>query len=355
MTTETINFDKLKEFPGLSPAAFQHPLDVQAVGGIRQVPLLGVLLKAISGSVWERQMWLSQISSAVRLGPNQGRSVYDKFVKAATILDIPELPAIYISNRYEVNAYAFGIEKYQITLYSGLVDALSEEELLAVIGHELGHIKCDHMLYKTMAFILRLLGTNMLYSLLPAGTGMLASISLQLSLLHWERMAEFSCDRASLVVVQDESVVASALTKLAGGSQKLLPEIHLDSILQQAQEYEDAGDNLLENIFKVNMMLFQTHPFPIVRAKEIMEWAKSEQYQNILNGNYVRGASTAEVLPEPTLLSCPNCRQLNGTKSPFCLACGADLKQARLVCARCQIKVFPNWQKCPGCGAQLIP
>ncbi|MCB0198002.1 MAG: M48 family metallopeptidase, partial [Anaerolineae bacterium] len=133
-------------FPGLSPAAFQHHLDVQATANLRSVPLLAPLLTVISSSLFERQMRLASIANTVRLGPNQGRSLYRKFERAADILDLPDLPEIYVSNQYVINAYAFGIKNYQITLFSGLIDALTEDELMAVIGHELGHVKCEHML-----------------------------------------------------------------------------------------------------------------------------------------------------------------------------------------------------------------
>lgn len=347
-----MEFSELREFPGLSPAAFQHPLDVQAVANLQKVPLLPTLLKNISSSVFEKQVRLMHISSTVRLGPNQGRSLYQKFIKAAAVLDLPELPEIYLSNQYRLNAYAFGIEKYQIGLLAGLVDSLTEAELLAVIGHELGHVKCQHMLYKTMAYLLRIFGLEFLKTLLPAGTGLLASLPLQLAILHWERMAEFSCDRAALLVVQDRAVVASALSKLAGGSQTILPEINLAAILQQAEEYEDSGDGLIEQILKVNMMLLQTHPFPIVRAKEIMEWGVSEHYQNIMRGEYRRD-SAAPVLSDPVGKVCPNCGQLASTKSTVCPACGGSLRGARRVCANCRIKVFSTWTTCPGCGHQL--
>lgn len=345
---------KLREFPDLSPAAFQHPLDVQAIANLRKVPLLAPLIKTISSSVFEKQMRLMSISSTVRLGPNQGRSIYEKFTKTAGILDLPELPDIYVSNQYLINAYAFGIENYQITLFAGLIDSLTEEELLAVIGHELGHVKCQHMLYKTMAYLLRIFGLEFLKMFLPAGMGALASIPLQLAVLHWERMAEFSCDRAALLVVQDREVVASALSKLAGGSQKILPEINLQGILQQAEEYEDPGEGLVEQIFKVNMMLLQTHPFPVVRAKEIMDWGESEQYQNILRGNYVRSAGSPDlVVSEPVAKICPSCREATNASTSICLACGSSLRGARLVCAKCHVKVFSTWQTCPSCGSQL--
>ncbi|MCB0210654.1 MAG: M48 family metallopeptidase [Anaerolineae bacterium] len=341
-------------FPGLSPAAFQHPLDIQATASLRNVPLLAPLLTAISSSLFERQMRLASIANTVRLGPNQGGSLYRKFERAADILDLPDLPEIYVSNQYVINAYAFGIEKYQITLFSGLIDALTEDELMAVIGHELGHVKCEHMLYKTMAYILRIFGVEFLRTLLPANTGTLASIPLQLAILHWERMAELSCDRAGLLVVQDREVVASALSKLAGGSRKLLPEINLDQVLKQADEYEDSSGGLLEQMFKVNMLLLQTHPFPIVRTKEIMNWGLSEQYQNILNGNYAHfdGVPILAAV-EPISKVCPHCDQRANASAATCPACARSMKGGRSVCTACGIKVFSSWQKCPGCGARL--
>ncbi len=346
----------LREFPGLSPAAFQHPLDIQATTNLRKVPLLGTLLTAISSSVFEKQMRLMSISSMVRLGPNQGSSIYEKFTRAAAILDLPELPDIYVSSQYVINATAFGIDRYQIILYAGLIDFLTEEELLAVIGHELGHIKCDHMLYKTIAYLLRSFGVELLNTLLPAGTGALASLPLQMAILQWERMAELSCDRAGLLVVQDPTVVASALAKLAGGSKKILPEINLDEVLQQAQEYTESEDGLIEMLFKVNLMLVQTHPFPIVRAKEIMGWGDSEQYRHILEGNYVRGAeAAAKLVTEPVGRLCPSCGQVSSLGAPHCLACGYSLQGASRVCTGCRIRVFEGWQVCPGCGKSLTP
>jgi Zn-dependent protease with chaperone function len=346
--------EELREFPALSPAAFQHPLDVQATKNLQQVPLLAPLLKIVSSTVFEKQMRLMSISGSVRLGPNQGRSIYEKFERAAEILDIPKLPEIYVSNEYIVNAYAYGLDNYQITLFSGLIDALTEEELLSVIGHELGHVKCEHMLYKTIAFILRAFGLEYFKRLLPAGTEALVIMPLKLAILQWERMAELSCDRASLLVVQDRELVASALSKLAGGSQKLLPEINLAEILKQAEEYDDSEAGLLEQIIKVNMMLLQTHPFPAVRVKEIWEWAESEQYQHILDGEYVHlKDSPALIVDEPVGRRCPGCRNIGPLSAATCLACGSSMRGGHLVCTTCCLRVFSGWQICPGCGSQL--
>lgn len=276
-------------------------------------------------------------------------------MRAAQILDVPKLPEIFVSSESIKNATAFGMENYQITLYADLIDFLTEEELLAVVGHELGHIKCQHMLFKSLAYILRYFGSEILSSLLPAGTGNLASASLQLAILHWERMAEFSCDRAALLVVQEPEIVASALTKLAGGSRKILPELNLESVLEQARLYDENTDGLFEKMVKVQMMLFQSHPLPIVRAEKIMAWAESEEYQAILRGDYIRDAPPPAVgFPDPVAALCGQCQQLNPVAAAFCIECGSNLRGQVRICTGCEMEVQPKWRICPGCGSGLM-
>jgi Zn-dependent protease with chaperone function len=63
----------------------------------------------------------------------------------------------------------------------------------AVLAHELGHLKCDHGLWLTVANVLAS-GT---VSVLPIVSGM-----VQEALMRWLRAAELTCDRAALLVSQ---------------------------------------------------------------------------------------------------------------------------------------------------------
>ena len=94
----------------------------------------------------------------------------------------------------------------------------------AVIAHELGHLKCDHGVWLTIA---NLLASGTL-SVLPGLSG-----AVEESLLRWLRAAELTCDRAALLVAQDSRVVVSALMKLAGGSPTLSKELNIDAFLEQ--------------------------------------------------------------------------------------------------------------------------
>jgi len=284
-----------KQFPDLHYRAFQHPLDREALKALEKVKFLDVVIKKFSEWFSEKNFRLLSISDNIRLSPNQCPSIYNGFVEAAKILDVRKLPEIYVDSEHTINAYAFGMENYTITLCSGLIDMLTEDELLAVIGHELGHIKCDHMLYTTMIHILTKFGTKLLNSFLPMGIGAVATTGIQVAIYNWYRMAEFSCDRAALLVVQEPQVVDRVLTKIAGYSHKIMAEINLDEVIRQADEYEEAGDKLMEKIMKLLQIIGHTHPMPVVRVKEIMKWSQSQEYRNILAGNYLTTADERQV------------------------------------------------------------
>lgn len=75
-TPTALDLRRAIEFPHLSAAAFQHPLDIQATRNISKIPLLSRLMKKVSGTFFERQVWLANISGSVKLGPTQAGSIY---------------------------------------------------------------------------------------------------------------------------------------------------------------------------------------------------------------------------------------------------------------------------------------
>jgi predicted Zn-dependent protease len=238
-----------------------------------------------------------------------------------------------------------------------LIDILTEEELLAVIGHELGHIKCNHQLYKTLAFILTKFGTELLNNLLPMGIGMVATMSIQLAVYHWYRMAEFSCDRAGLLVVQDPQVVAGALTKIAGYSQKIMSEVNLEAVIQQAGEYQNSDANV-DKFMKLFMVMGRTHPLSVIRVKEIMEWEQSEEYQRILSGDYLTMAAeqkTARKSGQGRI--CSHCKTFVPDEAKFCFKCGALIPEVTPAqekpCPACNTSNVAGAKFCFKCGTKI--
>src|SRR5205823_3672335 len=170
---------------------------------------------------------------------------------------------------------AVGIARLTLVMTISLVDLLTDTERLEVIGHELGHIKAEHMLYRTMAIVLGTVLKEMAGGL--ALPGAILSGALAYALYEWFRKSELTADRAGLLTVQDSDVCVSSLLKLVGGTHRLEDDLNTDEFRKQADMYEDMDEDFLSLYYKFLMIRWQTHPFPAVRAREIEEWSRSEQ------------------------------------------------------------------------------
>jgi Zn-dependent protease with chaperone function len=271
---------KRKRFPGLSASAFQHPADRDAIRKLDRLPGISRLMRKVSSGYTEKMYRMLNVAENVRVTAKQCPKVYDMFREACSILDIKEMPEIYIDMVYQPNALSFGIEKYTVTLHTGLIDLLTEDELLFVIGHELSHIKCNHMLYKTLLYLLTYVGVQIFGVVFKVAA--ITFLPLEMKLRAWERKAEFTCDRGGLLVVQDPQIAQRALVKLAGASKNLLPNIDIQEVLNQADDLAGMDDELLIRAMKLYHTAFRSHPFPIIRIKELHNWSQSDQYRRIL-------------------------------------------------------------------------
>jgi len=301
-------------FPGLNPTAFEHSWDRSALEALRRTPGLDALFRKLASLHFERIVRLHFTADSLRLSPRQCPRVYNLLREAAEVLDMAE-PELYLLQTPSVNAFAIGLERRTLVLTSGLVDLMDDDELRTVIGHELGHIKSDHMLYRTIAFFLAIVG-------LVAARNLpfiqLLSQALLYAFYDWFRKSELTADRAGLLVSQNADVSVRTLLKLAGGSQRLNDELNVEEFLKQADDYEDMDSSLLDMFYKFRMTLEQLHPFPALRAREISRWAQSEEYVRILHGDYPRAddapgarrcSRCAATVDNPLFRFCPECGQ----------------------------------------------
>lgn len=324
-----------REFPRLDPVVFQHPFDRQALSSFKRVPGLDIVTRKFIEYFPEKVAYIMNVAQSVRVSPTQCPKLYSLLRESCAILDMPE-PELYVAQTPLVNAMTSGHTKPYIIIHSGLVDLLNDEEIMAVIAHELGHIKSGHVLYKTMArgisLLLQLVGE------LTLGIGRLVGYSLEAALLEWDRMAEFTADRASLLVVQNPQVLVSLMMKLAGGTLFQRDEMNATEFLQQAELYRSVDTNVLDRLYKGMLIAPTTHPMLIVRASEIVKWGESDQYRDILAGHYPRkssssvpptnGSATAGVNQAATagdhLIVCPHCHR-SQTNRHFCSYCGGEI------------------------------
>ena len=136
------------------------------------------------------------------MGPKQLPDIWKSFVYAGSVLGIQEaaLPELYVYQDPVPNAYTFGVENNFVAISTGCLNLLNEEEILFVLGHELGHVHADHVLYKSAARVFGSVASTVIQATM--GLGSLVVYPIQIMLLRWDRASELSCDRAALLVVK---------------------------------------------------------------------------------------------------------------------------------------------------------
>ncbi|WP_082127271.1 M48 family metallopeptidase [Calothrix sp. 336/3] len=267
---------------GLKADSFRHPLDLEATQALKQIPGIDMLVRNLLGPVAEQVFYVENIASSILVGEKQLPHLHALLLEACQILDM-EPPQLYVRQHPAPNAYTFAMRGKQpfIVIHTSLIDILTPEEIQGVIAHELGHLKCDHSVYLTPVNILILAAATV-----PTVGAILAQ-SIQSQLLEWVRCAEFTCDRAALLATQNPKIMMSVLMKLAGGSPNLSPQLNLDAFIAQARAYDDISKTEMGEMLKVARTAQLTHPVPVLRAREIDQWASGKEYQKLLQNHKI--------------------------------------------------------------------
>lgn len=202
--------------------------------------------------------------------------------KLARDANIP-VPKIYMIETKEPipNAFATGRdpEHSAIAVTTGLLDTLSEEEIEAVIAHEMGHIKNRDILVSSMAaaiagaiaYIAQIAywsmflgerregGTNLLLMIVIVILAPIAALLIRLAI---SRGMEFRADYASAIITKKPRSLASALGKISGAAR------------HRTIKGPAATSHLwIVNPFSGNWFsnLFSTHPPVEERIKKLMD------------------------------------------------------------------------------------
>lgn len=277
-----------QDLRGLTASQFRHPLDLEATDRLKRLPGLDVLVRNVLGGVAEQFFYMENIASSIRVSANQLPDLHHLLLEACRILDL-EVPQLYVRQNPVPNAYTMAMRGHQpfIVLHTSLIELLTPEEIQAVIAHELGHLKCEHGVYLTIANLLVLAAGQ-----LPWGSWL--TQGLQSQMLYWSRCAELTCDRAALLATQDPRITMSVLMKLAGGSPSLMGQLNLDAFIEQAQDYDRASRTDLGQMLREMQTAQRSHPLPVLRAREIDRWSKSSAYQGLLSGRSLGYSSEAQ-------------------------------------------------------------
>ncbi len=271
-----------KKFVGLHKNDYVHPLDKSALAAVKAIPGVDSALKKLLEWTGESAIRVMFMASAVKVTPKQCPDLHAKLVIACETLGV-DVPDMFVQQNPLVNAFTGGVEKPIIVLHSALIERLNDEETLAVIAHEVGHIHAEHVLYLTAARLIEALINVSVARLIPGSEiiKLIISMGLASALLSWARRAELSCDRAALLVTQDPHVIGRTMMKLAGGT--FASKIDYDLFLEQGREFKKSYDeSRLDRFWADVMNSGLSHPFPIWRVSEILEWVETGEYESLM-------------------------------------------------------------------------
>jgi len=266
---------------GLGSIHYEHPEDRIALDAFRALPGVDALVSYfIDNFVKQHEMEL--LLNAVEATPGSTPELDRALEHACAVLQV-EKPRLYLVPGPVKNAYTTGVERPIIVLYERLVECLTPEELVFVIGHELGHYKSGHVLYYNMASMASRLASSVVGKLFGIGETVL-EMTLLPALRYWSRRSEYTADRAGLLACQDPTVAVTALAKFAGLTARYGQDFEAEDLIAQARRLDDLYDEaFLQRAYHAFAQLGDTHPRNVWRVKTLMDWVDTGEYEDLVH------------------------------------------------------------------------
>lgn len=307
----------------LSFSEYGHPADLEILRPLEDYQA-SEEIKTHFVKLWPkiRQQAIALCGSNFHVTKGSCCKLYELAIEVAQILNINNEQCdlhFYIEEGYHINSYTLrDKDAYYISLSTGAIDRLSEDELKFLIGHELGHLISGHIEYQlllaylpeTVRFGLRVseLGHNLVkksFSILTkkkdksdnqansssttiessshSGIKKFVEIAGGVTRMNqWNRMSEYTADRVGLLVCQNINVALSALMKISGLPQTYYNEASIDEFIKQVNEFNETYGGSYDSILKELDVLDEDHPWLIRRANELLAWYNTDYNKFLL-------------------------------------------------------------------------
>ena len=204
--------------------------------------------------------------------------MHQQLVDACKILGLKEIPTYSTDWEYAPYHFSNGEKHRRIVMMSGSADLFTDEEMMFVLGHELGHMACGHKPYHM------LLETFYMPFVNDAAFKAWASI-IKLPLMEWYRISDYTADRMGLLCCQDINAAITTMIKKAGLPKKCYNNIDVQSFVQQARDFEENFTDTMDRVVKVLSIRSAEFPWLVVRAGKLYDWYHSDEYRQIIDKN----------------------------------------------------------------------
>lgn len=259
---------------------YVHDTDKSALNSLQAIPGFTPVLKAFYKIYNERQYMITNMSTNLKLGPNQFPEYYNMLPPICEKLGI-EVPELYLELDVVPNAYTSGENKPFIVMTTGLLEYMPKELIPTILAHECGHIACHHVLYHNMGSMIL---NGSLAAMNMFGISKLISLPLEVAFFYWMRCSEYSADRAAIICDGGSEKLVEMCMRFSGVGKNFDNGIASKELfMQQAHEYrETVNGNAWNKTLEFFILKDKTHPLNAIRAYEADLWTKSEHFANVM-------------------------------------------------------------------------
>jgi Zn-dependent protease with chaperone function len=219
------------------------------------------------------------LKNTYQFDPASDQQLYEKVQTAKEKLGLENLQVSVYQAQFsdEMNATIVYLDNEAHIVFSGrMVQLLDEEELLAVIAHELTHVKLYTMQNGELEIADRII------------TAIANNYQSEAAYLETARLfrlyTEVYCDRGAYSVVGKTGPVITSLVKIATGLEK----VSATSYVKQAEEIFSSSEEL-----KANSL---THPENFIRARAVQLWHDRREESDKAIEKMIEGRSTLDEL-----------------------------------------------------------
>jgi Zn-dependent protease with chaperone function len=284
---------KRKILTGLSSQIYEHPFDRKALASLQNMPGISPLLKKVNEYGIDRLLRLQTLGSEIKVTPRNFPQLYQPFVEVCQILDITNIPELYLfRGTGHIKTYIIGVEKSIVGINLDGMEWLNYDELLFIFGYEIARIKSQHIIYHQMSIVMPTL--KIWLSSTTLGIGGLVASGVELALYNWVMMAKFTADRAGLLACQDINVATTALMKLAGLPEEYLTNDVIEDFVIQSREFAANSFDSLDQVTKILSYSESNLSWLVMRTGELLKWVDSGEYNHVLQGENINTSETEE-------------------------------------------------------------
>ena len=225
--------------------------------------------------LWKSKARRELLAGSQKASDKTHSNIYEAALTAGRALGV-EPPAVVVpEGDFPVRSATLGTDEEPVIVISReAADRLDQPELVALLGHELGHVQNNQVFFATALFYLRHEAFIFVRWIVQPAV---------LALSSWSRRAEITCDRAALIAVRDLDVALSSMVKVELKGETTDARAVLAEL---AEARRGVG---------VVVDLFRGHPHLVKRARALEVFADSSLYKRLVGKGEEGGLSSDEV------------------------------------------------------------